>query len=527
MRNIGQCVRQGLILICVTLFTAFVPLMAVSAPYAAMVIDARSGEILHAENADSRLHPASLTKMMTLYIAFEAIENGEISLDTMVTISKTAAAEPPSKLGMRAGQKIKLRYLIRAAAIKSANDASTAIAEAIEGSEASFARRMNRTAKAMGMSRTTFKNAHGLTEAGHLSTARDMTLLGRHLFFDFPDYYNLFSRITADAGGKTVAHSNRRFLSSYKGADGIKTGYTQAAGFNLVASAVRGNERIITTVFGGRSTNARNAKVAELMDLGFSRAPTQVAVNRPPRPPYLGRGEAPGDVGGAGKTLRVAFGMSKSLMPRARPGADPVAQPPAELLLAIQDGIQEAVTAANDTPVEVAAVEPPAPEVPETALEAPEAEAAPETETVIVAQTDPALRPRERPTAPPPAPVVVAEAEVAPAPHQTPPDRPETLTLAPLPAGGTEQEIVTRVSSSGGRHWGINVGRYGSRYQAERVLLQTALSEIGTLDGALRKVRQSNKGFEANFVGMTQEEAALACRRLEARGKDCAPIGPS
>ncbi|MEO0677293.1 MAG: serine hydrolase, partial [Pseudomonadota bacterium] len=155
---------------------AWAPLAA--APYAAMVIDARSGEVLHSRNADTRLHPASLTKMMTLYIAFQAVERGEISLDTMVTISSKAAAEPPSKLGLRPGQKIKLRYLIRASAVRSANDAATAIGEALSGSEAAFARRMNRTAKAMGMTRTTFKNAHGLTESGHMSTARDMTLLG-------------------------------------------------------------------------------------------------------------------------------------------------------------------------------------------------------------------------------------------------------------------------------------------------------------------------------------------------------------
>jgi D-alanyl-D-alanine carboxypeptidase len=147
-----------------------------------MVMDARTGKILHSENADTRLHPASLTKMMTLYITFQAIENGEIGLDTLVRISKNAAAEPPSKLGLRAGQQIKLRYLIRAAAIKSANDAATALGEAIEGSEAAFARRMNRTAKALGMTRSTFKNAHGLTASGHLSTAHDMTILGRHLF---------------------------------------------------------------------------------------------------------------------------------------------------------------------------------------------------------------------------------------------------------------------------------------------------------------------------------------------------------
>ena len=153
----------------------------------------------------------------------------------MVKISKHAASEPPSKLGLKPGQRIKLRYLIRAAAVRSANDAATAIGEAISGSEAAFARRMNRTAKALGMTKTTFKNAHGLTEAGHLSTARDMTTMGRRLFFDYPDYYNLFSRRTTHAGTAEVYNTNRKFLAAYKGADGIKTGYTKAAGFNLVA----------------------------------------------------------------------------------------------------------------------------------------------------------------------------------------------------------------------------------------------------------------------------------------------------
>ena len=205
-------------------FTALLSAAAQAAPYAAMVIDARDGNVLHSRNADTRLHPASLTKMMTLYVVFEAVENGEISLDTKVRISAKAAAEPPSKLGLREGQTIALRYLIRAAAIKSANDAATALGEAIEGSEAAFARRMNRTAKALGMTRTTFKNAHGLTESGHLSTARDMTTLGRHLFYDYPDYYNLFSRTSAHAGIREVANTNRRLLGSYRGADGIKTG---------------------------------------------------------------------------------------------------------------------------------------------------------------------------------------------------------------------------------------------------------------------------------------------------------------
>ncbi len=253
-QRLGQCARFGLFLMVLGVSIVLTQTAAFAAPYAAMVIDARSGKVLHSRNADTQLHPASLTKMMTLYIAFEAVENGEISLDTLVTVSAKAAAEPPSKLGLRrGGQRIKLRYLLRAAAIKSANDAATAIGEAIAGSEAAFARRMNRTARAMGMTRTHFKNAHGLTESGHLSTARDMTTLGgRQLFYDYPQYYNLFSRLTANAGVKRVAHTNTRFLNSYRGgADGIKTGYTRAAGYNLVASAERGSERIITTVFGG------------------------------------------------------------------------------------------------------------------------------------------------------------------------------------------------------------------------------------------------------------------------------------
>jgi len=288
---------------------------ALAAPFAAMVIDARTGEVLYSENADTRLHPASLTKMMTLYIAFEAIERGEVSLDTMITVSKNAAAQPPSKLGLKAGQKIALRYLIRAAAIKSANDAASAIGDALGGSEAEFARRMTRTASAIGMKNTTFKNANGLTRDGHLSTARDMTILGRRLFYDFPQYYNIFSRRSADAGVAQVASTNRRFLDAYEGADGIKTGYTNAAGFNLTASAQRGNKRIIATVMGGKSTAWRNEKMAQLLDVGFGRAPNKATVQKPPAPVYaqVAPDALPESADGAGKTIRVSGSVARSL----------------------------------------------------------------------------------------------------------------------------------------------------------------------------------------------------------------------
>lgn len=483
----------------VTLVTGPSLRQAHAAPYAAMVMDARTGEVLHSSNADARLHPASLTKMMTLYIAFEAIKNGEITLDTPVRISRNAAAEPPSKLGLVAGQKIKLRYLIRAAAVKSANDAATAIGEALEGSEAAFARRMNRTAKAIGMTRTTFKNANGLTEDGHLSTARDMTILGRHILFDYPDYYNLFSRTETDAGVKTVANTNRRLLSDYPGADGIKTGYTRAAGFNLVASAQRGNERIIATVFGGRSSAARNAKVAELLDLGFKRAPSNAPRKAPDAPVYASVVTVPqadGKMRAAGKVIRLNTAVSRSLRPQARPGTAAPAPEPTMVAMSetIEAVVAEVAQKASLMPVDQPAARPAARD--RVVEDVADASAASVSNGVLV----PVARP-----------VGLFNRALT-----------EETQMAPeMP------RVVTRVSTSGGRHWGINIGRYKSHSAAERVLLQTALKETDTLDGALRKVVRRPQGFDANFLGMERETADLACRRLQARNQTCFMIGPS
>ncbi|NDW53345.1 D-alanyl-D-alanine carboxypeptidase family protein [Aliiroseovarius sp. PrR006] len=502
MTRFKQLARFGFFLAVIGCLVALAPTRAQAAPYAAMVIDARTGKVLHSRNADTRLHPASLTKMMTLYVAFEAIKHGEISADTVVTITGKAAAEPPSKLGLRKGQKIKLRYLIRAAAVKSANDAATAIGIAISGSEAAFARRMNRTAKALGMTRTHFKNAHGLTESGHLSTARDMTTLGRHLFYDHPDYYNLFSRRSTHAGMKSVNNTNRRFLNAYKGADGIKTGFTNAAGFNLVASAERGQERIITTVFGGRSTASRNAKVAELMDLGFRRAPSHAAVRKPELPVYAGNvgSDAP-EPGAAGKTIRLITAVKRSPRPAPRPG---VAQ---ELvvdtqLASLTDSIKDAVVA-----------------VTEDGTTSPEAEAIAMVPAIETTPVPAAVQP------------FGGEATIASAAMTSPPPRPAAIILASLeptaqPAEAAP-EIVTRMSTSGGRHYAINVGVLGTRYHAERRLLKTALRELDTLDEALRKVIKRSDGWHANFVSLTQEQADLACRRLNARNTRCKVIGPS
>lgn len=256
------------------------PGQALAAPQAAIVMDMRDGTVFHADGADRRQHPASLTKMMTLYMTFEAVRDGRLGLDQQLRVSRNAARQPASKLYLKEGQRVAVRDLIRAAAIKSANDAAMVLAEGIGGSERAFAEMMTRRAHQLGMTNTTFRNPHGLTENGHLSTARDMATLARHLFFDFPEYYNIFSRKNDHAAGKQIWTTNR-LLSSYSGADGIKTGYTRAAGYNLAASAHRGEERIIAVVMGAPSSAARNRKVAQLLDLGFNKAPRSARMVRP------------------------------------------------------------------------------------------------------------------------------------------------------------------------------------------------------------------------------------------------------
>ena len=242
---------------------------AISAPYAAIVINAKTGEVLHEENADTRLHPAGLTKLMTLYAVFDALDTGMVTLDDRVEVSLKAQVEPRAKLGLEQGQLIKLRYLIRATAVRGANDASTALAEGMDGTEVSFAKRMNGYSQELGLTRSQWKNAHGLTSKGHLSTARDIATLFRALRQDFPDYFILFSRIRADAGLREVASSSRRMLTNIRGIEGAKFGYTRAAGFNGAAYVKRGDKEVIAVIFGARSTATLGKRMHEVLDIGF------------------------------------------------------------------------------------------------------------------------------------------------------------------------------------------------------------------------------------------------------------------
>jgi D-alanyl-D-alanine carboxypeptidase len=248
------------------------------ARYASIVIDTKTGKVLHATNADTPNYPASLTKMMTLYMIFEGLDNGTLTLQKKLKVSRVAAGRSPSKLGLRRGRTISVADIIGALVTKSANDAATVAAEALGGTERKFARLMTAKARALGMTRTTFRNASGLPHRSQKSTARDMAALGAALRNDFPHYYHYFSLASYRYKGRKYRNHNK-LLKSYEGVDGIKTGYIRASGYNLVASVKRGGRRLIGVVFGGRSARWRDRHMMRLFNSGYAALEDSGAVN--------------------------------------------------------------------------------------------------------------------------------------------------------------------------------------------------------------------------------------------------------
>lgn len=263
---------RSLIKICLSLtaaavltFSAPAASEAASGPkYAGIVVDAKTGNILYSENADSLRYPASLTKMMTLYLVFEALEAGKISLNTKVPVSANAAKEPPSKLGLKVGGSFTVEQGILALVTRSANDASTALGEFIGGSESRFAQMMTNKARQLGMTRTTYRNANGLPNTAQMTTARDQARLGIALRQHFPQYYGYFSTRSFKYGKQVIGNHNR-LLGAVRGVDGIKTGFTRAAGFNLVTSAQADGRSVVGVVLGGTSGGARDAQMRKLI----------------------------------------------------------------------------------------------------------------------------------------------------------------------------------------------------------------------------------------------------------------------
>lgn len=236
--------------------------------YAAVVVDANSGEVLYAKRADSPRYPASITKVMTLYLAFEAISEGRLQPTDLITVSARAAGQPPTKLGMSAGDVITVEDAMKAIAVKSANDMSVALAEHMAGSEARFSALMTLRAQELGMLNSRFVNASGLPDSRQVSSARDIAILSRAVMRDFPQYYSLFNLRSFTFRGVSMNNHNR-LLNSMPGVDGLKTGYTNASGYNLAASGVRDGRRLIVVMLGGTSNAARDNHVQDLLTTGF------------------------------------------------------------------------------------------------------------------------------------------------------------------------------------------------------------------------------------------------------------------
>lgn len=275
MAVLSRCVLAGLAFLAATLgapddaFAAAKKKRATAAPkYAAFVIHADSGDVLFERYPDAKRYPASLTKMMTLYLLFDELEAGRLTLDSEFTISAQAAGQPPSKLGLTAGSKIDVETAIEALVVKSANDVAVTVAEGISGSEWKFAQAMTTKAQSLGMRNTTFKNASGLPNSKQMTTARDLATLSQRLIQDHPQYFHYFKTPEFVWNGRTYRTHNS-LVRTYEGADGLKTGYTQRSGFNLATTAERNGARLIGVVLGGRSVRTRDAHMKEILTAAF------------------------------------------------------------------------------------------------------------------------------------------------------------------------------------------------------------------------------------------------------------------
>ncbi len=314
--------------------------------YAALVMEMDTGKVIYSRYPDKVVHPASLTKIMTLMMAFDAMDRGSLRKTDRVVFSKHAASASPTKMGIRVGGSMKVDDVIKSIVTKSANDSAAALGEHLSGSESAFARAMTAKARNIGMKDTTFKNASGLPDPGQVTTAHDMALLARYLIKNYPEYYPYFSTVNFSYNGVNH-HNHNRLLDKYAGMDGIKTGFINASGYNLVASAKRGNTRLIGVVFGGRSWQSRNAHMVELLDEGFANI-RQNGIQNVAAQGYI---PLPGDSADTNEVVRVAtaapetsaisraemVGNSGGLVPTTKPGVIAAAYEPASAPVSWKD----------------------------------------------------------------------------------------------------------------------------------------------------------------------------------------------
>jgi len=503
--------------------------------YASIVIDAETGDIISASRPDREIYPASLAKMMTLYLLFEALDEGRLTLDQPLKVSRAAARVSPSKLGLKAKQTIKVKDVILALVTKSANDAAVVASEALGGTERKFAKVMTAKARELGMSRTTFKNASGLPNRRQVSTARDLAKLAQALLRDFPQHYHYFSEKSFSYKGRSYRNHNK-LLRSYKGADGIKTGYIRASGFNLVASVVRHGRRLIAVVIGGKTSRSRDRHIAGLLDKSF----VQVAKNMRKTPTLPERN--PFQLAAAQVGTNGSNGASQSV------AAPAVRQPAQETVAKAHSGkpgpLAIPLPRPKPAPMGHASITPAAPPAAKPRLTEPQAENGIEVAALTPSDlaagpelTQGAATPNPAPaagiTAEPIAPIVQPTSQFVMAAQlpqadaldtDTPQVAAERRQVATFTPGDTETDSLEE------EIWGVQVGAFSNFGPAHDAVAQAATTIPDLLQATRPVISQINSEtgllYRARLSGLSEVRAREACRLLAERDLSCVVVPP-
>ena len=491
---------------------------------AALIADGETGRVLYQRNAYSERHPASLTKMMTLYLLFEALKRGDVTLQSQLPISEHAASQRATNLHLYAGDMIPVETAIKAIVVRSANDVAVAIGEALGGTEGHFAELMTAKARAIGMKDTFYHNASGLPDELQITTASDLVILARHLAYDFPQYFPYFATPSFTFRGTTyVTHDN--LIGRYDGADGIKTGYTGMSGFNLVSSVVRNGSHIIGVVMGGRTAHRRDVEMVRLLDDAFvqvSRNPSlvahagvpwrNVAVNAPPIIASLDVPPANGDDEDAAESAAVDNGDDDTNViaapPPPRPNTTVVAQAapaPTPVFTPAPAAPQPRVVL---TPPPKTALRPTPTEVPIRMANVPRP--TPKPQDLIAATIAPVITPKPR---------EIASLLPAARPLAKPHLRADTGE-GDIGDSGTPSQIT------GSRAWTIQIGAFADLNQARGQLASYAEKSMDILGQAARIVLpftgvDGHTLYRARFGPFVEREAREVCSRLTERGQTC------
>ncbi len=546
---------------------------AAAAPYSDIVIDANSGAVLHQSNPDAQRHPASLTKIMTLYLLFEQLEAGKLRLDSQLKVSPTAAEQSPTKLGLKAGSTIAVEDAIKGIVTRSANDAAVVVAEAIAGEEDDFAVLMTKKARALGMSRTVYKNASGLPNDAQVTTARDQSILGRAIQERFPKYYKYFQTRSFTFRGQHIGNHNN-LLGRVDGVDGIKTGYIRASGFNLVTSVHRGNRYLVAVVMGGSSAGSRDAKMRTLIGETIKTASakrtapmlaevadksvTKVAAKNEPKPEpksqpkhetavvakiepkvqtkpetkaaakpdgkdqqrfaVASSASTPVRLDAAAQAQRIAAGSSEPIRPvlvktiSVKSGTlAPIASPQITLPAPPPAGVAEPASATTTQPVTTGA----AVKAKTAKTETPQPEAAkPDTVRIAAAEADTAKTDVPK----------IADAPATPSPSPT-----RVAATVPVPAQSAKLAAAAAPARPVARNgWMIQVGAFQAEQEAQQRLSAVQSKASKAVDGTDPFTESVEKGgsrfYRARFAGFDKDKAEAACKVLKRDGVECVTI---